>query len=131
MFGCKRLRWLLLPFLSSFLHENFSLNFKWSRNKPFYSQNSIFKWEDRNILNFRQLEFSRTYELSYSFESEPVNEIVEVTGFDPVKLDRLRVMELRGNKLMTTVGLSSLPNLKELYLVRFHILLVFFVKWWL
>ncbi|XP_058967378.2 leucine-rich repeat-containing protein 23 [Pocillopora verrucosa] len=44
------------------------------------------------------------------------NEIVEVTGFDPVKLDRLRVMELRGNKLMTTVGLSSLPNLKELYL---------------
>lgn len=131
MFGCKGLRWLLLPYLSSFLHENFSLNFKWSRNKPFYSQNSILKWEDRNILNFRQLEFSRTYELSYSFESEPVNEIVEVTGFDPVKLDRLRVMELRGNKLMTTVGLSSLPNLKELYLVRFHILLVFFVKWWL
>ena len=66
--------------------------------------------------------------MSYSFESEPVNEIVEVTGFDPVKLDRLRVMELRGNKLMTTVGLSSLPNLKELYLVRFYILLVFFVK---
>jgi len=52
------------------------------------------------------------------FNPEPVNEIVEVSGFDPNKLGRLRVLELRGNKLMTTVGLSNLPNLKELYLVR-------------
>lgn len=47
-----------------------------------------------------------------------VNEIVEVSGFDPIKLGRLRMLELRGNKLMTTVGLSNLPNLKELYMVR-------------
>lgn len=52
------------------------------------------------------------------FNSELVNEIVEVSGFDPNKLGRLRVLELRGNKLMTTVGLSNLPNLKELYMVR-------------
>ena len=52
------------------------------------------------------------------FNLELVNEIVEVTGFDPIKLGRLRVIELRGNKLMTTVGLSNLPNLKELYMVR-------------
>ena len=52
------------------------------------------------------------------FNLELVNEIVEVSGFDPNKLGRLRVLELRGNKLMTTVGLSSLPNLKELYMVR-------------
>lgn len=55
------------------------------------------------------------------FNLELVNEIVEVSGFDPNKLGRLRVLELRGNKLMTTVGLSNLPNLKELYMVR-HIL---------
>lgn len=48
-----------------------------------------------------------------------VNEIVEVSGFDPIKLGRLRMLELRGNKLMTTVGLSNLPNLKELYMVRY------------
>lgn len=53
-----------------------------------------------------------------SFNLELVNEIVEVSGFDPNKLGRLRVLELRGNKLMTTVGLSNLPNLKELYMVR-------------
>ena len=52
------------------------------------------------------------------FNCELVNEIVEVSGFDPNKLGRLRVLELRGNKLMTTVGLSNLPNLKELYMVR-------------
>lgn len=52
------------------------------------------------------------------FNRELVNEIVEVSGFDPNKLGRLRVLELRGNKLMTTVGLSNLPNLKELYMVR-------------
>ena len=52
------------------------------------------------------------------FTLELVNEIVEVSGFDPNKLGRLRVLELRGNKLMTTVGLSNLPNLKELYMVR-------------
>ena len=55
------------------------------------------------------------------FNLELVNEIVEVSGFDPNKLGRLRVLELRGNKLMTTVGLFNLPNLKELYMVR-HIL---------
>lgn len=44
------------------------------------------------------------------------NEIVEVSGFEPVKLGRLKVLELRGNKLMSTVGLSNLPNLKELYM---------------
>ncbi|KAJ7379685.1 Leucine-rich repeat-containing protein 23 [Desmophyllum pertusum] len=44
------------------------------------------------------------------------NEIVEVSGFDPNKLGRLRALELRGNKLMTTVGLFNLPNLKELYM---------------
>lgn len=52
------------------------------------------------------------------FNLKLVNEIVEVSGFDPNKLGRLRVLELRGNKLMTTVGLSNLPNLKELYMVR-------------
>ncbi|XP_020625637.1 leucine-rich repeat-containing protein 23-like [Orbicella faveolata] len=54
--------------------------------------------------------------MPHLFNLELVNEIVEVSGFDPNKLGRLRVLELRGNKLMTTVGLSNLPNLKELYM---------------
>ena len=56
--------------------------------------------------------------LSSLFNFEIDNEIVEVSGFDPNKLGRLKVLELRGNKLMTTVGLFNLPNLKELYMVR-------------
>ena len=52
-----------------------------------------------------------------------VNEIVEVSGFDPSKLGRLKVLELRGNKLMTTVGLFNLPNIKELYMVRLSYIL--------
>ncbi|XP_067051350.1 leucine-rich repeat-containing protein 23-like [Acropora muricata] len=44
------------------------------------------------------------------------NEVVEVSGFEPVKVGRLRVLELRGNKLMTSIGVSNLPNLKELYM---------------
>ena len=55
-----------------------------------------------------------------------VNEVVEVTGLDPNKLGRLSVLELRGNKLMSTAGVN-LANLKELYLVRNWILLILFL----
>lgn len=45
------------------------------------------------------------------------NEITQVSGLDPIKLSRLHTLELRGNKLETTDGVS-LPNLKNLFLVR-------------
>jgi len=43
------------------------------------------------------------------------NEIVEVTGLDPVKLGRLTTLEIRNNKLMSTNGMN-LPKVKNLYL---------------
>ena len=51
------------------------------------------------------------------FFSVLVNNILEVTDFDPVALSRLMTLELRNNKLITTNGIGMLPNLKNLYLV--------------
>jgi len=42
------------------------------------------------------------------------NEITEVIGLDPAKLQRLSTIELRNNKLKSTAGLF-LPNLKKIY----------------
>ena len=47
-----------------------------------------------------------------------VNDISCVTGLDPAKLAFLHTLELRGNKLETTAGIT-LPTLKNLFLVRF------------
>jgi hypothetical protein len=47
-----------------------------------------------------------------------VNNIYEVTDLDPTALSRLTTLELRNNKLITTNGIGTLPNLQNLYLVR-------------
>ena len=44
------------------------------------------------------------------------NRIIDVTGLDPNKLARLKVLELRGNKMVNTKGIN-LPNIARLYLV--------------
>ncbi|CAB3979277.1 leucine-rich repeat-containing 23-like [Paramuricea clavata] len=44
------------------------------------------------------------------------NNIYEVTDFDPAALSRLTTLELRNNKLITTNGIGTLPNLQNLYL---------------
>ena len=46
-----------------------------------------------------------------------VNDISCVTGLDAAKLAYLHTLELRGNKLETTAGIT-LPTLKNLFLVR-------------
>ena len=49
-----------------------------------------------------------------------VNDISCVTDLDPAKLAHLHTLELRGNKLETTAGIT-LPTLKNLFLVRFSL----------
>ena len=46
------------------------------------------------------------------------NLISKVDTLEPAKLARLHTLELRGNKLTTTDGFN-LPNLKNLFLVRY------------
>ena len=59
-----------------------------------------------------------------------VNDISCVTGLDPAKLAFLHTLELRGNKLETTAGIT-LPTLKNLFLVRFLWNSIVSVTFWL
>jgi Leucine-rich repeat (LRR) protein len=59
--------------------------------------------------------FRQKYSFTYVFSD---NLISKVDTLEPAKLARLHTLELRGNKLTTTDGFN-LPNLKNLFLVRY------------
>ncbi|XP_068699352.1 leucine-rich repeat-containing protein 23-like [Montipora capricornis] len=125
-----------ISILSSFIHLRYvdiSIN-KLRDISPLNSLTHLLTLKaDRNLLNSAKLDELPYFQIA-SFANNKImdteginhplleqlnlsfNEIIEVSGFKPVKLGRLKVLELRGNKLMTTMGLSNLPNLKELYM---------------
>ncbi|XP_028393547.1 leucine-rich repeat-containing protein 23-like [Dendronephthya gigantea] len=71
----------------------------------------IANFANNKIVDTKGIEHPLLETLNLSF-----NNIYEVTDFDSSALSRVKCLELRNNKLMTTNGIGKLPKLQNLYL---------------